>query len=500
MDKTQLTPELRQIVKDLIFGGFQLDPDERQASIERAIELGFYQRKTLSNIKAINSEAHEVEFIISTDTVDRDGERVLPRSFEKHLKLYLDNPVVLWAHNHHEPAVAVMMNHTITDSMMTATDKFAVDENPQAAVLWKLYSADPPFMKAVSVGFIPLDWTFDDEHKLVGQDGRTFLESELIEHSLVNVGSNRHALTRIYQDEKDSRYKSILEAMLDQSLVDKNGNAVSYDKDMNVIDIDTGKQKIFDRIKTDVQSKENDALATLWNTKNNVHLEDNRKTRAYELRTESDDKELTSRTVVRFQDLPKAAEGTRWSFSTSEQNEVLGDPPDYTRYRRAHVWYDPDKQDQKSGYKLPIAKIIGGELKVVFRGVAAAMAAVNGARTPLDISESDRRGAYNHLRRYYRKFDREAPEFRTVPSESEQKFFMPSIFTIPGTRERDSRDLNDALRSWKDANLDIEPWQSFWTVGTTDTWVICFAPDLEDRKSTRLNSSHSQQSRMPSSA
>mgnify|MGYP003333117262 CR=1 FL=1 len=32
------------------------------------------------------------------------------------------------------------------------------------------------------------------------------------------------------------------------------------------------------------------------------------------------------------------------------------------------------------------------------------------------------------------------------------------------------------------------------------TYIECWGTDSEDRKSTRLNSSHSQQSRMPSSA
>ena len=34
----------------------------------------------------------------------------------------------------------------------------------------------------------------------------------------------------------------------------------------------------------------------------------------------------------------------------------------------------------------------------------------------------------------------------------------------------------------------------------TGDWYICRADDSEDRKSTRLNSSHSRKSRMPSSA
>jgi HK97 family phage prohead protease len=54
---------------------------------------------------------------------------------------------------------------------------------------------------------------------------------------------------------------------------------------------------------------------------------------------------------------------------------------------------------------------------VVWRGVAAAMAALLGARGGVDIPDADRRRVYNHLARHYRQFDREPPEFDSAPSE-----------------------------------------------------------------------------------
>ena len=58
-------------------------------------------------------------------------------------------------------------------------------------------------------------------------------------------------------------------------------------------------------------------------------------------------------------------------------------------------------------------------MKTVWRGVAAAMAALKGARGGVDISSADRRGVYNHLARHYREFDEEPPEFDRIYEDYE---------------------------------------------------------------------------------
>ena len=51
---------------------------------------------------------------------------------------------------------------------------------------------------------------------------------------------------------------------------------------------------------------------------------------------------------------------------------------------------------------------------VVWRGVAAAMAALMGARGGVDIPEADKRKVYNHLAKHYREFEKEPPSFEAV--------------------------------------------------------------------------------------
>ena len=54
--------------------------------------------------------------------------------------------------------------------------------------------------------------------------------------------------------------------------------------------------------------------------------------------------------------------------------------------------------------------MIDGKLVVVWRGVAAAMAALRGARGGVEIPRSDYDAVYRHLARHYRQFDKELPE------------------------------------------------------------------------------------------
>jgi hypothetical protein len=119
------------------------------------------------------------------------------------------------------------------------------------------------------------------------------------------------------------------------------------------------------------------------------------------------------RSVVPFKSFPLAEEGTQWSFSVKDEDALLGDPPDWRKYRKAFAWYDIDNSEIKKGYKLPHHKIIDGEIKTVWRGVVSAMGALLGARGGVDIPDEERNGVYNHLRRHYEEFEKEAPEFRS---------------------------------------------------------------------------------------
>ena len=115
--------------------------------------------------------------------------------------------------------------------------------------------------------------------------------------------------------------------------------------------------------------------------------------------------------------LPMASMDTRWNWDTKAQNQVLGVPEDWDRYATAHLYVDLDKQETKSGYKLPVAKMIDGKLTIVYRGVVAAMSALNGARGGVDIPKDERSKIYETIKKYYEMFDKEAPPLRSVEND-----------------------------------------------------------------------------------
>ena len=129
------------------------------------------------------------------------------------------------------------------------------------------------------------------------------------------------------------------------------------------------------------------------------------------------------RAVMAFHDdMPLAAEDVPWSWNVTTQDEILGEGLDnWDRYAMAHLYRDDNANPETKGaYKLPIALMINGELRVVWNGVQAAMAAVNGARGGVDMSDEDRQAVYDVLSKYYAKFGKDAPELRMGHEEHER--------------------------------------------------------------------------------
>jgi hypothetical protein len=119
-------------------------------------------------------------------------------------------------------------------------------------------------------------------------------------------------------------------------------------------------------------------------------------------------------TVTRYQDLPLADRDRRWDADAAERRvrswAGAEDEPN-GRYRKAFLWYDGEKRDQFTAYKLPIADVVDGDLKAVPRGVMAAAGVLEGARGGVDVPRDDETRLRHHLERYYAKLG-EAPPWR----------------------------------------------------------------------------------------
>ena len=95
---------------------------------------------------------------------------------------------------------------------------------------------------------------------------------------------------------------------------------------------------------------------------------------------------------------------------------------------KACLYQDSGKDPKtKDAYKLPIAKMKEGALTMYWNGVRAAMARLLGGGGPIDIPEEDRKKIYKKLKSLYKKFGKEAPEYRLETAGGEMSKFAEKI-------------------------------------------------------------------------
>ena len=129
-------------------------------------------------------------------------------------------------------------------------------------------------------------------------------------------------------------------------------------------------------------------------------------------KSEAESGAISERATVDLARLPLASSTESWGWEAGEGEKVLGDPPDWTRYARAHLWRDPSRSESASGYKFPIARLVDGELSIVFFGVAAVVGALrdDGKHESLrGVSLDEQREVYRLVQRLYRRFGEDPP-------------------------------------------------------------------------------------------
>jgi HK97 family phage prohead protease len=127
--------------------------------------------------------------------------------------------------------------------------------------------------------------------------------------------------------------------------------------------------------------------------------------------------------VVKRADVPEDAEVAVKFPKAPEDEPWDGDASNYKleEYARACAFVkgvaDPHRGEfpgdlTKGDCKLPHHKPNG---TLVWRGVSSAMAALLGARGGVKgMSEAERKRAYSHLKKHYKEFDKEVPEFKAL--------------------------------------------------------------------------------------
>ncbi len=126
---------------------------------------------------------------------------------------------------------------------------------------------------------------------------------------------------------------------------------------------------------------------------------------------------VASKAAVPYKDTGAADEGAEWSAPTLKDftTEMWDDLSDAEKTRIAShfAWQASSPPETFGDLKLPHHQAgTSGVGKAVWRGVAAAMAALLGARGGVSIPDGDRKAVYNHLAKHYAQWDKEVPDFK----------------------------------------------------------------------------------------
>jgi HK97 family phage prohead protease len=172
------------------------------------------EEKELDYLEAVITKADDGSFIAvaSTNSVDRHGEIVDNNGWD--LKSFKKNPVILWAHDHSEPAIGVSKKTWVdgvgkkAKLMITPVLHDVTDKAKAIKTLVEM-----GIINSLSVGFKPLE----------SPDGVTFTKNELLEVSMVNVPANADAMMMAYKSLKgaDISSETIEELIPSADLIDK---------------------------------------------------------------------------------------------------------------------------------------------------------------------------------------------------------------------------------------------------------------------------------------
>jgi len=119
---------------------------------------------------------------------------------------------------------------------------------------------------------------------------------------------------------------------------------------------------------------------------------------------------LNVKTVVPYQNLSLADREREWdktsalkrvrAFTDSEEEASKS-------YKKAFMWFDKENEENLTAYKLPIADVVGGQLKAIPRAIFAVAGALKGARGGVDIPQSDKQKIISSINKYYAKMRKE---------------------------------------------------------------------------------------------
>lgn len=168
--------------------------------------------RSISKRADVDTESRTVRFVLSSETPDRVQDVIRVDGWE--LKNYKNNPVVLWGHDHDIPAIGRMSKIGVEGKALVGDVKFATqDQSPFADTIFRLVAGE--IINTGSVGFMPLEWTFDET-----RGGFNFERCELLEYSIVNIPMHPDARRRAVKAGVEHEELDLLEKYTGRDLPD----------------------------------------------------------------------------------------------------------------------------------------------------------------------------------------------------------------------------------------------------------------------------------------
>ncbi len=140
-------------------------------------------------------------FILSDESVNRHGFRVLTDGIA--LDAFKSNPIMFWLHKRDNKwnetsllPIGIWKNIRIEDNKLLADAEFDQDDEFSMKIAKKV---EKGHIRMASVGIEPTELSEATEHIMQGQKLATVTKCELIEASIVDIGSNKNAL-RLYNN------------------------------------------------------------------------------------------------------------------------------------------------------------------------------------------------------------------------------------------------------------------------------------------------------------
>lgn len=382
----------------------------------------------LSLKKADNATEKDwfVQGYASVEMVDRDGEVILLDALKNAMDEYMTNPILKYMHS--DP-IGTVKSYSFDDKGLIIKARIS-RRSKVGQEVWGLIEDN--VLSSFSIGGM-----YDKVNYV--NDVVTVEALKLYEVSIVDIPANpgaRFSISKVFNIDKEkltsigkvtalkdnySKAKSLIDTTFElvnnEFAIQTEVNKFASQLDKVVKYFQDIVSELID-IKNSVTMLENDNASD--SVLDDIQISDDEKSVKEDTKIEAPDE---TKAAISYTKYPLADENTSWDGNAARKNIAKWassdgsgdlDKIDYAKYKKAFAWYDSENSEQVGSYKFPHHDIIDGDLKTVWKGVAAAMASLAGARNKPDIPENEIALVYSHLSQHYKDFDKEPPALKSL--------------------------------------------------------------------------------------